>query len=105
MLKKRLWFLIALCLVAVLSCQDAWAWWNGAHGHGVHYNRGGRWYRHNWFWFDAAVGALTAGAIIESLPPRCQTIIVGGIPYYSCDNVYYRPCPQGYVVVPAPMGR
>jgi hypothetical protein len=102
MLKKNLWGLIVLCLVVVFSCPNAFAWWNGAHRHGVHYNQGGKWYKHNWVWFDAAVTALTAGAIVESLPPRSQTIVVGGVPYYSSDNVYYRQGPQGYIVVPAP---
>ena len=102
MSKKSIIVLMILCLVVVMSCQDAFAWFNGAHRHGVHYYRGGQLYRHNYFWFDAAVTALAIGAVVESLPPNCQTIVIGGVPYYSCNNVYYRQDPRGYIVVPAP---
>ena len=103
MFKKSIWVSIVLCLVVVLSCQDAFAWWNGAHRQGVHYHQGGRWYRHNRVWFDTVVPTLAVGAIVESLPPNCQTIIVGGLPYSTCNSAYLRPCPQGYVVVSAPV--
>ena len=92
---------IVLCLVLVLCSQEAFAW-GGGHG-GDHYYRGGRWYRHGWMGLDIAVSALAIGALVESLPPRCATVVVGGVPYYYYDNYYYRPYPGGYVVVPPPV--
>ena len=102
MLKQVLKYrvIIILCLVLVLCSSEAFAWG----GYGNHYYRGGRWYRHGWLWLDTAVAALTVGAIVESLPPRYNTVIVEGAPYYYYDNYYYRPYPSGgYVVVPPPV--
>ena len=91
-----------LCLLLVLCSSEAFAWGGGYYG--THYYRGGRWYRHGWLGLDLAVAALTAGAIVESLPPRYNTVIVGGVPYYYSDNYYYRPYSSGgYVVVPPPV--
>ena len=47
--------------------------------------------------------ALTLGAVAASLPPYYATVYAGGVPYYYYDGIYYRPCPSGYVVVPAPV--
>ena len=102
MLKQILRFrvLIILCLVLAVFSSDAFAWGGG----GRHYYRGGRWYRHGWLGFDIAVSALAVGALIDSLPPRCTTVVVGSVPYYYYDNSYYRPYPYGgYVVVPPPI--
>lgn len=103
MLKQILKYRIAvvLCLVLVLCSSEAFAWGPGHRG--GYYYRGGRWYQHGWFGFDLAVSALAIGALVESLPPRYNTVVVGGVPYYYYDNAYYRPCPNGYVVVPAPV--
>lgn len=98
-LKARVF--IILCLLTTLCCSDAFA--RGGERYGGHYYRDGRWYRHGWFGFDIAVTALTIGALVEALPPRYNTVVVGGVPYYYYDSVYYRPCPSGYVVVPAPV--
>ena len=102
MIKQILRFriLIVVCLVLALFCSDALAWGGG----GRHYYNGGRWYRHGWLGFDIAVSALTIGALIESMPPRYSTVVVGGVPYYYYDGVYCRPYPRGgYVVVPQPV--
>lgn len=103
MLKQILKYRVAvvLCLVLVLCSTEAFAWGGGRYG--GHYYRGGRWYRHGWLGFDIAVTALTIGALVDYLPPRYNTVVVGGVPYYYCDNIYYRPYPGGYVVVPAPV--
>ena len=92
--------LIVLFLVLALFCQEAYAWGGGG---GRYYYRGNRWYRHGLLGFDIAVAALTIGALVYSLPPRYTTVVIGGVPYYYYDNIYYRPCPGGYVVVPAPV--
>lgn len=94
-------FRVALVIILVLAvfCSDAFAWGGG----GRHYYRGGRWYRHGWFGFDVAVSALAVGALLDSLPPRYDTVVYGGVPYYYYDNTYYRPYPYGgYVVVQPP---
>jgi len=93
---------LVIFLVLAVFCSDAFAWGGGGRG-GRHYYRGDRWYRHGWFGFDVAVSALTIGALIDSLPPRYDTVVVGGVPYYYYGNSYYRPYPYGgYVVVPPP---
>jgi hypothetical protein len=94
--------IIILCLALALCSQEAFAWRGGRGGR--NYYRDGRWYRHGWLGFDIAVSALALGAIVESLPPRYQTVYVSGAPYYYYDNYYYRPYPNGgYVVVPPPV--
>jgi hypothetical protein len=100
-LKKRLWIVIGLCLMFALSYSNAFAWGDR---HGRYHYRRGRWYRPGWFGFDVAVSALTIGAVAEGLPPGYTTVVVAGLPYYYYDNIYYRPCPGGYIVVPAPAG-
>lgn len=110
-------------LTFTIPCADALAEPRGGGGYGMgarnvgparndrrwvdgsrHYYRNGRWYRHGWFGFDIVVSALTIGALIDSLPPKHNMVVAGGVPYYYYDNYYYRPCPSGgYVVVPAPV--
>ena len=98
-----------LVLALALPCADAFAWRHDGGGHGWggggrHYYSGGSWYRHGWLGFDIAVSALAIGALIDSLPPRYSTVVVGGVPYYYYDNYYYQPYPYGgYVVVPPPV--
>lgn len=102
MFRQILRFRVALVIFLVLAvfCSDAFAWGGG----GRHYYRGGRWYRHGWFGFDVAVSVLAIGALLDSLPPRYDTVVVGGVPYYYSGNTYYRPYPYGgYVVVQPPM--
>ena len=100
--KNRLFLtLMVFLLVVCVFSSDAYAWHGGGGGGRYHY-RGGRWYRDGWFWFDTGIAALTIGAIAASLPPRYSTVYVGGMPYYYCDGIYYRPAPEGYMVVPAP---
>ena len=103
---------LILALALALPCRDAFAEGHGGGGHGGggwggggrHYYNNGGWYRHGWFGFDVAVSALAIGAIIDSLPPRCSTVVVGGVPYYYYGNYYYQPYPYGgYVVVPPPV--
>jgi hypothetical protein len=59
----------------------------------------------------AAAAAVTAtamavGAIVNSIPPSCQTVVVGGVSYSQCGNTWYRPQYAGtavqYVVVSPP---
>ena len=69
-------------------------------GHdGYHHSRGYHYYGGHWWLGDAVVAGLVAGAIITGLPPRCNTVYVGGAPYYYDGTYYYQSGPAGYVVV------
>lgn len=54
----------------------------------------------------AAVTAVAIGAIVNSLPPSCSTVVTAGVTYQHCGNDWYRPQYSGtnvtYVVVPPP---
>lgn len=65
--------------------------------------------RHNYYGAPyyggaAVVGAtaLAIGTVVATLPPSCRSVIVDGIRYYNCDNVYYAPQGSRYVVVEDP---
>ena len=54
----------------------------------------------------AAITAVTIGAIVNSLPPSCATVVTAGVTYHHCGNDWYRPQYSGtnvtYVVVSPP---
>lgn len=110
-LKNKTVVAALLCAALAFSSADAFAASRGGHDGGRgggrdgyhYYYRGGKWYRSGWFWFDAGVAALAIGAIASSLPPRHETVVVGGVPYYYYESTYFRPCPSGYVAVPPPV--
>jgi len=68
------------------------------HGHGHHHHHG------------PSAGAVAAGvvagmaigALISSLPKGCSNLVVQGVTYYNCSGTYYKPAPNGYVVVAPP---
>ena len=60
----------------------------------------GRFFRPGWFGLEFSIVAPPFGAVVTRLPFGYRTIVVGGVPYYQYNNVYYRSCPTGYVVVP-----
>jgi len=76
--------------------QQAWSdsvdHWHGYHYWGGHY--GGA---------SFATGMLL-GMAVASLPPKHETVVVAGAPYYYVNGVYYAPAASGYTVVPAPVG-
>jgi hypothetical protein len=47
----------------------------------------------------AASSALPIGTMVPSLPPGCQSMVIGGINYFHCGSVYYRAGFQGNSVV------
>jgi hypothetical protein len=53
-----------------------------------------------------AVTAAAIGSIVNTLPPSCASVIVGGIAYQQCGSAWYQPQFSGgnttYVVVNAP---
>lgn len=44
------------------------------------------------------------GYVVNTLPGRYETEVVGGVRYYHYNNTYYRPQGNRYVVVEAPRG-
>jgi hypothetical protein len=53
-----------------------------------------------------AAAAYAAGSVVYALPVGCVEEVVGGVSYWNCSGVWYRPSFVGtdiaYVVVPAP---
>lgn len=95
--------LIVLLLVVMLLCSlstEAFAWGN-------HYRYSeGRYYRSaGWWGLGGFVTGLAVGAYVASLPPRYETIVVSGVPYYYVDGYYYQTGPSGYVVVTPPIAQ
>ncbi|MFH1245014.1 MAG: DUF6515 family protein [Candidatus Omnitrophota bacterium] len=72
-------------------------------GHQRYRYRDGRFYRPSWFGFEFIVYSPPIGAIVSFLPFGHRTIIIGNTSYYYYENVYYSPCPSGYMVVPRPV--
>lgn len=64
----------------------------------------------NWHPVAAAAAvtatAMAVGAIVNSIPPSCQTVVVKGVSYSQCGSAWYRPQYAGttvqYVVVNPP---
>jgi len=108
---KNIWLILILSLIFVLPSTNAFARGRESRshrevvvvGHQRYHYRDGRFYRPGWFGFEFAIFAPPVGAIVTFLPVGHRTIIVAGTPYYYYDNVYYRTCPSGYVVVPEPV--
>jgi hypothetical protein len=50
--------------------------------------------------------AIVVGAVVNSLPPNCSTLVVNGFAYQQCGGYYYQPRYSGssvtYVVVNHP---
>ena len=69
-----------------------------------HYRyRGGSYYRDaGWWGFGGFVTGLAVGTYVASLPPRYETVVINGAPYYYVDGYYYQAGPGGYVVVTPP---
>lgn len=103
MLKAGVVGVVLLALAGSQAMADGYRG-RGYDGPRYHHTSGG-WQRAGWFGFGAVVGALTIGAIAESLPERHTTVIVNSEPYYYYDGTYFRPAPSGYVVVPPPVVR
>lgn len=84
--------------------------WNRPHevvrmGHQRYHYRDGSFFRLGWFGLEFAIVKPPVGAVITFLPSGSRTIVVNGATYYSYNNIYYQPCPMGYVVVPQPLER
>jgi hypothetical protein len=115
-----------LSLVVVMSCANAFASDRGKNsykgrdsGHENNFGRDrkrevvvvgherynyhdGRFFRPSWFGFEFLLSTPPFGAIVMSLPIGHHAVLMGGAQYYYYNNVYYKPCPSGYIVVPQP---
>lgn len=74
-------------------------------GHDRYHYRDGSFFRLGWFGWEFAVATPPRGAVITVLPFGYRTVVVNGAKYYCHNNIYYQPCPMGYVVVPQPIER
>jgi hypothetical protein len=86
----------------ILTSTEACAWGHFGHGHHGYYFHSDRFYRPHSFWFDRAVFAPPIGAFVEILPYGYTSFVIGGSPYCYYAGVYFRPCPDGYIVVSKP---
>lgn len=108
---NNFWLIMGFCLTFTLPYSNAFAWDRGRGRphevvivrHERYHYRDGRFYRPGWFGFELAVVAPPIGAIVRVLPLGHRTILAGGLTYYYYNDVYYRPCPSGYIVVLAPV--
>ncbi len=74
-------------------------------GHQKYSYREGKFFKPGWFWFNIAVVEPLIGAVVTSLPSGHTTIIIGNSTYYRYNNIYYKHCPGGYIVVEKPQIR
>ena len=110
--KHRFMVVAGLCLVFALSYTSAFARDRDESRFQRHeVSRGGFDRDHrshgsfstpSWFWFNFVFGNPRVGAVVSFIPSGHRTFFVGGARYYYYDNIYYRDCPGGYAVVPAP---
>lgn len=96
--KNKLWILALIVLLVFAFAFSLFAR-GGYHWHGGGWHR---WYGPSWFGVYVGVPALEIGAVVDELPYGYSTVIIGGVPYYCFDSVYYRAMPDGYTVVPEP---
>jgi len=113
--RNKFWLVAFLVLVLIVPTTDAFARGRGQSrpmpsryenvrvDHQRYYYRGGRFYRPGFFGFGFFLVRPPIGVIIRILPAGYRTIVVSGVPYYNYEDIYYRPCPFGYEVVPAPV--
>lgn len=121
-----MWLVIGLTSICAIPAADAYAWGGGhggyRHGHGhdrhtvvvvrprrevVVYGRrryvyDGRRFHHPGFWGGFFAVRPAFGIIVATLPFGHAAVVIGGTRYYHYDDVYYRECPSGYIVVPKP---
>ena len=105
-MKKAGCYLLLVFSLSVAFSQTVFA--HGPYDH-HHYDddryffRDGRYHRRGWFGWDILVDIPPIGAMIMDLPAGYTVITIGGVPYYYYNEIYYRPCPGGYVVVEKPV--
>ncbi len=111
----KLFAALCLCLGLLVASATGFAYSGGGgprdrHGdrhetsyHGHYRYHHGRYYKPVFFGlFEVIIGVPQVGAVVRVLPTGYNVAVIGGVTYYHHNNVYYRTCPSGYVVVPAP---
>jgi len=84
--------------------------YNDHHGGHHYYNDHGHYYDEFWNPVTAAAAitatAIVVGAVVNSVPPSCSTVVVNAISYSQCGSTWYQPQyadgATHYVVVNAP---
>jgi hypothetical protein len=111
---KRLGIVAGLGLVMVLQSTNAFARDRDRGGdrgrsremvtvgHQRYSYHDGRFYKPSLFNFEIALGVPPLGAVVHFLPFGHRSVVIRGSTYYHYNNIYYRTCPTGYVVVPEP---
>jgi len=113
--RNKVWLAVGFLAIFIFSSADAFAWGGGKGGRGHHggeivivghdryHYRDGKFFHPGWFGFEFVIATPPFGAVITVLPSGHRALESRGVTYYYYDHVYYRPCPSGYVVVPAPV--
>jgi len=111
MFAGRYWLVLGMCIAYVFPVSSAFARSYSSIGrtqyeiitigHKKYHYRDGRFYKPGLFGFT--VVAAPFGITVKVLPPGHKTLVIGGIPYYYYNNIYYKACPSGYVVVSNPL--
>ena len=60
-------------------------------------------HNHGRFWAGLGAGIIV-GAVVASIPPKTQVVVVSGTSYHYVDGVYYVQGSAGYTVVAPPVG-
>ncbi len=94
--------LLVSCFVFTIGSAEAFAWGGHDSRRDRYHYRDGKWFGRGWFGIEIAIPILPRGTVVTFLPAGCMTFTVKGTRYYYHNNIYYRSCPGGYVVVPAP---
>jgi hypothetical protein len=113
-LAGKLGLVLLTSFILMMPGQEALAREDHGRNHGEHHEvvvskhkryhyRDGRFYWPTFFNFGLFVVQPPFGAVVTVLPARHKTLVFGGLTYYHYDNTYYRACPSGYMVVPAPV--
>jgi len=92
-MKKLLWIPLAVAVLAVPFAQAQ--------------RGGGGWDSHRGgppMHFPYSSHYMPHGHIVRDLPLGFACLFLGGLEYCYWEGMYYRRAPQGYVVVPAPVG-
>ena len=90
-MKKLLWFPLAVAVVASPLAQAQHGGWDGHHGGApMHFPYSSHYQPH--------------GHFVHDLPLGVACLFLGGLEYAYWEGMYYQRAPNGYVVVPAPVG-
>lgn len=99
--------LLSVAAINAFADQRGWHQEGGRHerveyrGQRYEYHEG-RFYKPSLFGLILDLVLPPRGVVVTYLPAGYRTVFIGGTTYYEYENVYYQPCPTGYVVVQPP---